>query len=48
VGTRLLSLPMSPPSLPLWLAILVGAALIPSETLVVDPLAGDEHRAAQP
>jgi hypothetical protein len=48
MGTRLLSLPMRPPSLPLWLGILVATALIAAETLVVYPLAGDEHRAARP
>jgi hypothetical protein len=48
MGTRVLSLPMRPPSLPLWFGILVAAALIEAETLVVYPLAGDEHRAARP
>jgi hypothetical protein len=48
MGTRVLSPPMRPPSLPLWLGILVAAALIAVETRVVSPLAGDEHRAARP
>jgi hypothetical protein len=47
MGTRLLSLPMRPPSGPLWLGILV-AALIAAETLVVYPRSGAEHRAVRP
>jgi hypothetical protein len=47
MGTRVLSLPMRPLSLPLWLGIL-AAALIAAETLVAYPLAGGEHRAARP
>jgi hypothetical protein len=47
MGTRVLSLPMRPPSLPLWLGILVAAALIAAETPVAYPLAGGEHRAAR-
>jgi hypothetical protein len=43
-----LSLPMRPPSLALRLWILVAAALIAAETLVVYPVAGGEHRAARP
>jgi len=43
-----LSLPMRPLSLPLWLWILLAAALIAAEMLVVYPLAGGEHRAARP
>jgi hypothetical protein len=46
MGTCLLS--MRRPSLALWFGILVAAALMAAETLVVDPLAGDEHRATRP
>jgi hypothetical protein len=47
MDTRVLSLPMRPPSLPLWLRIFVAAALIAAQALVY-PLAGGEHRAARP
>jgi hypothetical protein len=48
MGTRLLSLPMRPPSRPPWLGILVAAALIAAETLVVYPRSGADHRAVRP
>jgi hypothetical protein len=48
MGTRVLSLPKRPPSLPLWLRTLVGAALIAAETPMAYPLAGGDHRAARP
>jgi hypothetical protein len=47
MGTRAVAAD-APPSLPLWLGILVAAALIAVQTLVVSPRAGDEHRAARP
>jgi hypothetical protein len=43
-----LPLPMRPPSPSLSLWILVAAALIAAEKLVVYPFAGGEHRAARP
>ena len=48
MGTRLLSLPMRPRSRPLWLGILVAAALIAAETLVMYPRSGAEHCAVRP
>jgi hypothetical protein len=45
MGTRLLLLPMRPPP---RLGVWVAAASIAAGTPVVDPLAGDEHRAARP
>jgi hypothetical protein len=47
MGARALSLPMRVPFLWLWLGALVAAAWIAAETLVMDPVAGGEHRVAR-
>jgi hypothetical protein len=47
MGTRLLSLPMRPPSPPLWSGTFVAAASIAAETLLAYALASDEHRAVR-